>query len=59
MIRLVCPYCHAPLGADELETASVDGHACLVCPECSGILLTEAALANDPSSDQHQAAGSV
>ncbi len=57
MIRLVCPYCHSPLGADELETASVDGHACLVCPECSGILVTEAAPADDQRPVQRQAAG--
>lgn len=59
MIRLVCPYCHASLGADELETASVDGHTCLVCPECSGILVTEAAPADDPSPAHHLTAGSV
>jgi len=59
MIRLVCPYCHAPLGADELETASVDGHACLVCPECSGILVTEAAPADGQLSAERQAVGNA
>ena len=57
MIRLVCPYCHAPLGADELETASVDGHACLVCPECSGILVTESAPTDDRPPAPHRTAG--
>lgn len=59
MTRIVCPFCHAPLGADELETASVDGHACLVCPECSGILVTETAPADDQLSSQRQAAGNA
>lgn len=41
MIRIVCPCCHAPLGAAELEQATVDGHLTLVCPECSMMLLSE------------------
>ena len=32
MIRIVCPCCHTPLGAAELEQATVDGHLSLVCP---------------------------
>ncbi len=40
MIRIVCPFCHAPLGVNELEKATVDGHDRLVCPECAGILIT-------------------
>lgn len=46
MIRLVCPYCHAPLSGDELEMATLEDHACLVCPECSGVLVTDRALAD-------------
>ena len=41
MIRIVCPFCHAPLGANELEIAAFDGHACLVCPVCDTLLVTE------------------
>ena len=41
MIRIVCPCCHAPLGGNELEMATFDGHACLVCPVCDTLLVTE------------------
>jgi hypothetical protein len=41
MIRIVCPSCHSPLGSDELEQATIDGHLSFVCPECSMVLLTE------------------
>ena len=41
MIRIVCPACHNPLSSAELEQAIIDGHLCLVCPECSMVLLTE------------------
>ena len=41
MIRIVCPFCHTPLGSHELETAIMGGNICLVCPECEHILLTE------------------
>lgn len=41
MIRIVCPACHNPLSSAELELAIIDGHLCLVCPECSMVLLTE------------------
>ena len=41
MIRIVCPCCHTPLSASELEQATVDGHLSLVCPECSMVLLSE------------------
>lgn len=41
MIRIVCPFCHAPLGANELEMATFDGHTCLVCPLCDNLLVTE------------------
>jgi len=40
MIRIVCPFCHTPLGVNELEKATVDGHEGLVCPECASILIT-------------------
>lgn len=41
MIRLVCPFCHAPLSATELETATLGERVCLVCPECQHILLVD------------------
>lgn len=41
MIRIVCPSCHSPLSVSELETATFDNHVCLVCPECSSVLVTE------------------
>lgn len=41
MIHIVCPYCHTPLSTPELETAILEGHACLVCPECEHILVTD------------------
>ena len=41
MIRIVCPFCHTPLGSHELETAVMGGILRLVCPECEHILLTE------------------
>lgn len=41
MIRIVCPSCHIPLSAAELEQANVDGHLSLVCPECAMVLLSE------------------
>jgi len=41
MIRIVCPFCHAPLSTQELETATINGHACLVCPECEAVLVTD------------------
>jgi hypothetical protein len=43
MIRIVCPFCHIPLATDQLEMATCGGQACLVCPECENILLTETA----------------
>lgn len=41
MIRIVCPCCHTPLSASELEQATVDSHLSLVCPKCSMVLLSE------------------
>lgn len=41
MIRIVCPFCHTPLGIHELETAVMDGVLGFVCPECEHILLME------------------
>ena len=41
MIRLVCPHCHVPLSAAELEQATVDGHLSLICPECAAILVSD------------------
>lgn len=41
MIRLVCPFCHCPLSAADLELASVEGHQSLLCPECQRVLLSD------------------
>jgi len=41
MIRIVCPHCHSPLSSAELEQATIAGHLCLICPECSLVLLSE------------------
>jgi uncharacterized protein YbaR (Trm112 family) len=54
MIRIVCPFCHAPLGANELEMAAFDGHACLVCPVCDTLLVTENTSANASLPSQHE-----
>jgi uncharacterized protein YbaR (Trm112 family) len=53
MIRIVCPFCHVPLSTNDLEKATLDGHACLVCPECEHILITDA---DSVEHDQPQAA---
>lgn len=41
MIRIVCPHCHAPLSTLELEHATLNGSSCLLCPECSSILVSD------------------
>lgn len=41
MIRIVCPHCHASLSTVELECATLGGCDCLLCPECSSVLLSE------------------
>ena len=41
MIRIVCPHCHAPLSAEELEQVSITGRLSLVCPECCMVLVSE------------------
>lgn len=41
MIRIVCPFCHSPLIATDLETATVGDLVCLVCPECEHVLLMD------------------
>lgn len=41
LIRIVCPHCHAPLAANEMEQARVDGCLSLICPECSSVLLSD------------------
>ena len=40
--RIICPYCHIPLAVADLEEASLDGCRCLICPECSTALLSQA-----------------
>ena len=42
MIRILCPFCHTSLGANELEAAHYAGHECWLCPECSSVLVSEA-----------------
>ena len=58
MIRIVCPFCHIPLAANQLETATYDGQPCLVCPECENVLITESVptdghVAGNMSPEQH------
>ncbi len=43
MIRIVCPHCHAPLSAEELEQVSISDRLSLVCPECFMVLVSEPA----------------
>ena len=45
MIRIVCPFCHSPLNATDLETATLGNRVCLVCPECEHVLLMDDAQA--------------
>jgi hypothetical protein len=40
--RIVCPSCHIPLAVADLEEASLDGCRCLICPECSVVLVSQA-----------------
>jgi hypothetical protein len=58
MIRIVCPFCHIPLAANQLETATYADQQCLVCPECENVLGTEGApidghVSGNLSSEQH------
>ena len=58
MTRIVCPFCHIPLAANQLETATYAGQPCLVCPECESVLITEdvsidGRVAGSISSEQH------
>lgn len=55
MNRIVCPFCHASLGVNELEVASIGGHHCLVCPECASFLVTVNEEADDHPAIQHEA----
>lgn len=41
MIRIVCPFCHSPLNATDLESAMLGERVCLVCPECEHVLLMD------------------
>jgi len=41
MIRIVCPHCHVPLSAADLEQATIAGRLSLICPDCSSVLLSE------------------
>jgi RNase P subunit RPR2 len=44
MIRIVCPHCHAPLSAGELEQVSISDRLSLVCPECFMVLVSDQTL---------------
>lgn len=55
MIRIVCPHCHAPLSSAELEQVTLNGHPCLVCPECSTVLVSQP----QADVDAHQPAEAV
>ena len=54
MIRIVCPFCHAPLSANELEIATFDGHVCLVCLVCDNLLVTEEESSQADFPSQHR-----
>lgn len=41
MIRIVCPFCHTPLNATDLEAATLGDRDCLVCPDCEQVLLMD------------------
>lgn len=51
MIRIVCPHCHASLASTDLEHATLGGCACLLCPECSSVLVSES---HDPETHSLQ-----
>lgn len=53
IIRIVCPHCHASLATVELEHATLGGRACLVCPECSSVLLSETLESESHSLEEH------
>ncbi|WP_139379601.1 hypothetical protein [Zoogloea sp. LCSB751] len=50
MIRIVCPFCHVPLSLQELIPAQTGARSCLLCPECSGWLVTDPV----PEADEHE-----
>ncbi len=52
MIRIVCPFCHSPLNATDLETATLADLVCLVCPDCEQVLLMDEA---EPSTQAENA----
>ena len=53
MIRIVCPFCHAPLSLHELIQAEMGERSSLLCPECLCMLVTEV------DADKHKDAVSV
>ena len=53
MDRIVCPGCHSSLSRAELEQATIDEHLCLLCPECSMVLLTNTLPAQDAKAAAH------
>ncbi|MBS1138750.1 MAG: hypothetical protein H6R13_203 [Proteobacteria bacterium] len=59
MVRIVCPHCHAPLAAAELEQATIAGQLSLLCPECSAVLVSEHAEPEYHSLEEHFAESRV
>ncbi len=51
MIRIVCPFCHSPLNAADLETATLGERVCLVCPDCEQVLLMDEAESSTQDED--------
>lgn len=59
MIRIVCPHCHTPLSSAELEPATFNGSACLLCPECSSVLVSESPEPESHGLNEHYPEASV
>ena len=53
MIRIVCPHCHASLATSELEHATLGRFACLLCPDCSSVLLSESPAPESHGLEEH------
>lgn len=51
VIRIVCPFCHSPLNAADLETATLGERVCLVCPDCEQVLLMDEAESSTQDED--------
>ncbi len=54
MLRCLCPFCHAALGAHRFERAADSQRCWLACPDCDGLIPLPSAvavLADDPLPD--------